>query len=187
MSEKSPTGTVCVPSLRRWGAVEAVRRQVAANTSGRLSAIRISFSRPGGPGNDPFATAAALVDAAGFIAGAPIRKHHVTRWDGGAFILLEFANEVTAEIEMNFALPASMPGIYFVRAFCSGGLITNQPIAGYFNQGGVLLADDASCRTLLVDRDVCGDEIEQAYRRAAHDQPPPVPPAVIELLQEYFQ
>ena len=107
--------------------------------------------------------------------------------DEATVILAEFENEVTAEIELNLGLPASMPGIYFVTAFCSEGITTNQPLTGYFNPSGVLLADQGSCKTFLVDRDICEDEIAQARCRALADGLPPVPQTIIDLIKEYFQ
>ena len=176
-----------IPSLRQWGAIQAVKKAVDAQKSGYLCALRISFSKPGTNEDDLFELSAALLDAASFAADKNVIKLNVNRWDTGAFILAEFGNEVTAEIELNLGLPKSMPGIYFVTAFCSAGIITNQPIAGYFNPGGVLQADDNSCRTFLVDRDLCEDEIAQARCRAAAIDQPPVSHTITDLIKEYFK
>ena len=175
-----------IPSLREWGAVKCVKNSAESGAHGTLSALRISFSKHGADGDDLFSLSAALLDAALFVAGSDIKKLFVNKWDAGAFILAEFENEVTAEIELNLGLPSSMPGIYFVTGYCSNGIVTNQPVAGYFNPGGVLQADENSCRTFLVDRDVCEDEIAQARCRAAALNLAPVSSAVIDLMKEYF-
>lgn len=176
-----------IPSLRQWGAIQVVRNFAAEETLGQLCALRISFSKTKSATDNLFGLSAALLDAAAFAADSNIRKLNVNRWDDGAFILAEFENEVTAEIELNLGLPASMPGIYFVTAFCSEGITTNQPLTGYFNPSGVLLADQGSCKTFLVDRDICEDEIAQARCRALADGLPPVPQTIIDLIKEYFQ
>lgn len=175
-----------IPSLREWGAVKCVKNSAASGNHGTLSALRISFSKHGTAGDDLFSLSVALLDAALFVAESDIKKLFVNRWDTGAFILAEFENEVTAEIELNLGLPASMPGMYFVTGYCSNGILTNQPVAGYFNPGGVLLADENSCRTFLVDRDICEDEIAQARCRAAALDLAPVSFDVIDLMKEYF-
>ena len=176
-----------VSSLRQWGAIQTVKKGAQSGDSGYLCAIRISFSKHGSQNDNLPDLSASLLDAAVFAADSSVKKINVTRWDSGAFILAEFQNEVTAEIEINLGLPKSMPGIYFVTAFCSEGIITNQPLTGYFNPGGVLQADENSCKTLLVDRDICEDEIEQAKCRAASDGIPPVSHEIIDLLKEFFQ
>ncbi len=176
-----------VPSLREWGAVKTLKIAAESGNYGLLCAIRISFSKHGTQEDDLFALAAALLDAASFTADSKVKKLNVNRWDAGAFILAEFENEITAEIELNLGLPPSMPGIYFVTGYCSNGIVTNQPLTGYFNSGGVLQADETSCRTFLVDRDICDDEIVQARCRAAALELPPVSSAVIDLMKENFQ
>ena len=174
------------PSLREWGALNSVKKSAASGAHGTLSALRISFSKHGTAEDDLFSLATALLDAALFAAESEVKKLYVNKWDAGAFILAEFENEVTAEIELNLGLPPSMQGIYFVTGYCSNGIITNQPLAGYFNTGGVLQADENSCRTILVDRDICEDEIAQARCRAAALNLAPVSSDVIELMKEYF-
>ena len=175
-----------IPSLREWGALNSVKKSAASGAHGTLSALRISFSKHGTAEDDLFSLATALLDAALFAAESDVKKLYVNKWDAGAFILAEFENEVTAEIELNLGLPPSMQGIYFVTGYCSNGIITNQPLAGYFNTGGVLQADENSCRTILVDRDICEDEIAQARCRAAALNLAPVSSDVIELMKEYF-
>ena len=175
-----------IPSLREWGALNSVKKSAASGAHGTLSALRISFSKHGTAEDDLFFLATALLDAALFAAESDVKKLYVNKWDAGAFILAEFENEVTAEIELNLGLPPSMQGIYFVTGYCSNGIITNQPLAGYFNTGGVLQADENSCRTILVDRDICEDEIAQARCRAATLNLAPVSSDVIELMKEYF-
>ena len=60
-------------------------------------------------------------------------------------------DRVVAEFEANECLPDTLPDIAFVKANFSAGHITNQPLVGYFNEEGLLYADDSSCGQYIAD------------------------------------
>lgn len=93
------------------------------------------------------------------LAGNRMKTLHIQKKDGGnsLFALAEFENRVVAEFEMNESLPDTMPDTFFIKANFTDGHLTNQPIAGHFNEEGSLFADDAELRRFVVDS--CEPEI----------------------------
>ena len=63
----------------------------------------------------------------------------------------EFENGMAAEFELNEALPDTMSDICFVKGNYSDGHVTNQPVVGYFNEEGLICADDTSMQTLIAE------------------------------------
>ena len=165
-----------VPTLREWGAVQSIKNHLKSGSYGALSAVRFSVSRPCGRPISLFETANALVDAGSFLADSAVVHLHVEKWESGAFILVQHANETTSEIEINLALPNSMPGVYFAKAFCSGGILTNQPLCGFINADGVLLATEKECCLLEPGSGMQpADELDIALYRAEYTHEPAAP------------
>lgn len=175
---------VNIPTLRRWAAVEGIREQLLSGAYGELCAVRFAFSLPKIKHVSLLGVANALVDAGGFLAESAVDCLHVESWEIGAFILVQYVNGITAEIEINLALPDSMPGIYFVKTFCTEGLLTNQPITGYFNSSGTLFATDEKCALNEPGGDMkFHDDLEVALYRAEYYREPAAPDMG---LKEYF-
>lgn len=165
-----------VPTLRTWSVVQSIKNHLKSGAYGELSAVRFSVSRPGSRPVSLLETANALVDAGSFLADSAVAHLHVEKWESGAFILVQHADETTSEIEINLDLPDSMPGVYFAKAFCSGGILTNQPLCGFVNAAGVLLATEKECSLLEPGSGMKPvDEFDVALYRAEYTHEPAAP------------
>ena len=140
-------------------AVLAVRvaELVASRECGELRSVRMVWNRPksSATGREEmwFDTLADMVHGAKMMANAKPEALSVETAPRAniVFALLRFVNGVVAELEINEELPASMPDICTVKANFSGGHYTNQPLAGYFNEDGLIVADDGHCEQLIIE------------------------------------
>ncbi len=143
--------------LRHWGAVEKIRHLTQSGECGELSSLRFTWMRPKKQASDPenflFRTLPWLIDAAWFVADSPLEMLHIEKVPerNSLFALARFENGVTAEFELNECLPDSMIPIHFAKANYAGGHVSSQPLVGYFNAEGSVVADDESCRQVCVE------------------------------------
>ena len=94
-----------------------------------------------------------VLDAAQDVTGSEYTRLHTEKVDGMniLFAVAEFENGMAAEFELNEALPDTMSDICFVKGNYSDGHVTNQPVVGYFNEEGLICADDTSMQTLIAE------------------------------------
>ena len=94
-----------------------------------------------------------VLDAAQDVTASEYTRLHTEKVEGMniLFAVAEFANGMAAEFELNECLPDTMPDICFVKGNYSDGHVTNQPIVGYFNEEGLICADDESLHTLIAE------------------------------------
>jgi len=155
--------------LREWQLLKKIKDMTVAKTCGELSSTRFTWQRPKKLASTGeaflFQTLPWLIDAAWLIADSPLVQVNIEQVDGknNLFAFALFENGTVSEIEMNECLPDSMPPSYFVKVNYTEGHLTNQPIAGHFNEEGSVLADDGSCRQFIVENPEWGafdDQIE---------------------------
>jgi len=163
--------------LREWRLVKRIRQMSKDNICGELCSLRFTWQKPKKDASDEqvflYETLAGLIDAAWYLANAPIATLHIERVPekNNLFALAIFENEVTAEFELNERLPDSMPTTHFIKANFKNGHVTNQPLVGHFNEEGSILANDSAMERLVIensDWDDCGDEIETCERAMMH-------------------
>lgn len=138
------------------------------NTCGELCSLRFTWQRPKkfASGEDVFLyeSFASALDGAQVLAGSPLKRLEIEKVAGMniLFALAYFENEITAEFELNECLPDTMPDTCFLKANFTHGHITNQPIAGHFNEEGMVLASDDKLDILIAesDRPVVNSPIE---------------------------
>ena len=159
--------------LREWGVVKRIKQMNKDNTCGELCSLRFTWQKPKKDASDEqtflYETLAGLIDAAWYLANAPLATLHIERVPGknNLFALAMFENEVAAEFELNECLPDSMPATHFIKANFKNGHVTNQPLVGHFNEEGSILANDSGMQRLVIensDWDDCGDEIKTCER-----------------------
>ena len=94
-----------------------------------------------------------VLDAAQDATGSEYTRLHTEKVEGMniLFAVAEFENGMAAEFELNECLPDTMPDICFVKGNYSDGHVTNQPLVGYFNEEGLICADDESLQTLIAE------------------------------------
>lgn len=133
---------------RKNPVLERIRQVAGDNLCGELCSLRFTWSRPkrfaAGEREFLYDTFAAMLDGAQLLAGAEFRSLYVEKVPGmnNLFALVRFGNGVVAECELNECLPDTMPDICFVKANFSSGHVTNQPLVGYFNEEGMVFAND---------------------------------------------
>lgn len=108
-----------------------IKERVRDNVCGELCSLRFTWMRPKSRQVGPDVLKW-LLELAKDLAGAPLLKLH----QNGSFSLARFQNDVVAEFEIDERLPDSVPFTYFIKANFTDGHVTNQPIAGYFNEEG---------------------------------------------------
>lgn len=174
--------------LRHWGVVEKIRELARSGVCGSLSSLRFTWMRPKKLATDPetffFRTLPWLIDAAWFVADSPLEMLHIEAVPGrnSLFALARFKNDVTAEFELNECLPDSMSATHFAKANYSEGHVSSQPLVGYFNTEGSVLADEESCRQVCVeniDLPTADNEVDLArirFRVAAEREAVPAGP-----------
>ena len=94
-----------------------------------------------------------VLDAAQDVTGSEYTRLHTEKVEGMniLFAVAEFENGMAAEFELNECLPDTMPDICFVKGNYSDGHVTNQPVVGYFNEEGLICADDEEMQTLIAE------------------------------------
>ena len=97
-----------------------------------------------------------VLDAAQDVTASEYSRLHIEKVGGMniIFAVAEFENGMAAEFEVNECLPDTMQDICFVKGNYSDGHVTNQPIVGYFNEEGLICADDDSMQTLIAENGV---------------------------------
>ena len=94
-----------------------------------------------------------VLDAAQDATGSEYTRLHTEKVEGMniLFAVAEFENGMAAEFELNECLPDTMQDICFVKGNYSDGHVTNQPVVGYFNEEGLICADDEAMQTLIAE------------------------------------
>ena len=94
-----------------------------------------------------------VLDAAQDATGSEYTRLHTEKVEGMniLFAIAEFENGMAAEFELNECLPDTMSDICFVKGNYSDGHVTNQPVVGYFNEEGLICADDDTLQTLIAE------------------------------------
>jgi hypothetical protein len=94
-----------------------------------------------------------LLDAAQDVTNSEYTRLHTEKVDGMniIFAVAEFENGMAAEFELNEELPDTMQDICFVKGNYSDGHVTNQPVVGYFNEEGLICADENGMSTLIAE------------------------------------
>lgn len=159
--------------LREWALLKRVKKVNEDNICGELCSLRFTWQKAKKDASNEqvflYETLVGLIDAAWYLANAPLATLHIERVPGknNLFALAMFENEVVAEFELNECLPNSMPATHFIKANFKNGHITNQPLVGHFNEEGSILANDSNMQRLVIensDWDDCGDEIKTCER-----------------------
>ena len=162
--------------LREWGVIKKIKQMADDGVAGSLCSLRFTWQRPKKQAEAEsiflYQTMAWLLDAACFLADAPIVSLHIERIAkaNNLFAIAMLSNDVALEIEANECLPDTMPSTYFIKANFSHGHLTNQPIAGHFNADGSVFADDSGMRQWVIentDWSEIHDEIELCRRSMA--------------------
>ena len=105
-----------------------------------------------------------ILDAAQFINESKYVSLNIVRSEkiNSLFALAMFENEVGVEVELNEALPETMPDMAFLKANFDAGCVTNMPILGYLNQEGLLKADENGMQMICKDS-ISGDSASGPY------------------------
>ena len=143
--------------LREWTLLKKMKEMTTSKICGDLCSTRITWQRTKKLASTEeiflFQTLPWLLDAAWLLSESPLKQVHIEQVPGknNLFALASFENGTVSEIEMNECLPDSMPSTYFIKANFTNGHLTNQPLVGHFNEEGSILADDESCKKLIVE------------------------------------
>ena len=127
-----------------WGIFRSVKNH--ARYCGELRSLRFTWQRPGKSASPEkiFVEESFLcfLHLAEELAKAPLKTLHAVKSPEAniLFALAEFENRVTAEFDMNEALPDAMPDVFFLKANFTDGHVTNQPLGGHFNEAGSVFA-----------------------------------------------
>ncbi len=155
--------------MREWALVKKIRQMTNDDVCGELCSLRFTWLRPKSQADDSktflFQTLPWLLDAAWALADSELLALHIEQVQSAnnLFALAMFANNVAAEIEACECLPNSMTATHFIKANFKHGHITNQPLAGHFNEEGSILATDMRIQRWVVENEQwanCADEIE---------------------------
>jgi hypothetical protein len=156
--------------LRYWGVVEKIRGLLKQNAGGELTSLRLFWSEPTGAAGEYLAARLLdFLDLAEFLAASPLKtlQAEATSPTGGYYLLGMHENEVALEVEFNCLLPTTLEPMRFLKANCTRGIFTNQPVVGHHNVEGSLWADASGVRHLLCEGLGWSgtDEIENLYLR----------------------
>lgn len=137
--------------------VEEIRNAVASGRCGRLCSLRFTWMRPAGKSCSHVDFAGDLLesakDAAEFITASGVVSVILRQVpeENNLFGLIKLHNGVAAELEMNETVPDSLPDTFFVKANFSCGHLTNQPLTGFFNTEGMIVADAEKISILIAE------------------------------------
>ncbi len=138
--------------------IEGIKSFVKGNAAGALCSLRFTSSRPkkeaaASEEEFLFDRFLPMLDAASFLTETLPLELVMNRAKGSnsLFALARFPEEIVAEFELNECLPDSVPAIAFCKANFAEGHKTNQPLVGYFNEDGLLLADDDKMELLIAE------------------------------------
>jgi len=140
---------------------------------GELCSLRFTWQRPkkNASGETEFLEVSLVqyLHLAQELAGSPLVELYINKRSGAnnLFALAEFENQVVAEFEMNETMPDTIPDTFFIKANFTGGHVTNQPLAAYFNEPGSILASDDELQqfTVFADTPVTGGIVETLMAR----------------------
>ena len=143
-----------------WRYFPVVRRARGYKLNGKcgtLCSLRFTASRPAKnalPEHEfLYDHLLSILDAAQFIAESEYTSLHINKAAGKniLFALAMFENGVSVEIELNEALPDTMPDIAFIWANFDHGCVSNQPLIGYLNTEGLMQADASGVHMICKD------------------------------------
>ena len=144
-----------------WGIFRSVKNH--ARYCGELRSLRFTWSRPrkSASSEKVFIEESFLcfLHLAQELAQSPLKNLQAVKSPDSniLFALAEFENRVTAEFDMNEALPDSMPDVFFLKTNSTDGHITNQPLGGHFNEMGSIFADQDHLNLFTVES--CNPEV----------------------------
>ena len=134
-----------------------VRRYAENGQCGPLRSVRFTYARPKKFAVDRhtffYDRFGAMLDAACELGGGLPEVLHLnpSKDSNLMYGLARFSSGIACEFECHECLPDSMPDICYVKGNYANGHVTNQPVAGYFNEEGFVCADDEKCRILSAD------------------------------------
>ncbi len=137
--------------------IEEIKNAVADSRCGSLCSLRFSWMRPAKNSCTPSDFTGDLLesakDAAKFIAASGIISVTLRQVPGenNLFGLITLQNGVIVELEINETLPNSLPDTFFAKANFSCGHLTNQPLTGFFNTEGMIVADASNIFCLIAE------------------------------------
>ena len=140
-----------------WGIFKSIDHHNHTHDCGELCSLRFTWQRPRKSASEEkvFIEESFLrfLHLAQELAQSPLKNLQAVKSPDTniLFALAEFENRVTAEFDMNEALPDSMPDIFFLKANYSGGHVTNQPLGGHFNEMGSIFADQDHLNLFTVE------------------------------------
>ena len=155
---KTPDGDYLVGLYWRHLPISEKCRNVKnSGSSGKLCSLRYTSmrSKKNAVSEEEFIYShfLSVLDAAQDVTDSEYSRLHVEKVPGMniIFAVAEFENGMAAEFEVNECLPDTMPDICFVKGNYSDGHVTNQPVVGYFNEEGLICADDENLTTLIAE------------------------------------
>ena len=168
----------------QWGIFRSIMNQ--SRQCGELRSLRFTWSRPrkSASSEKVFIEESFLcfLHLARELAHSPLKNLQAVKSPDSniLFSLAEFENRVTAEFDMNEALPDSMPDVFFLKANCTNGHITNQPLGGHFNEMGSVFADQDHLNLFTVESfnpEVAGGIYENIMKIGKLKAAPEIPDA----------
>ena len=155
---KQPDGDFLVGLYWRHFPISEKCRNIKNNgNAGRLCSLRYTSMRPqkNAVSSEEFLYShfLSVLDAAQDVTNSEYTLLHTEKVEGMniLFAVAEFENGMAAEFELNECLPNSMDDICFVKGNYSDGHVTNQPVVGYFNEEGLICADDGQLQTFIAE------------------------------------
>ena len=142
---------------RYFPVIKRARNYKLNGKCGNLCSMRFTASRPAKnalPEHEfLYDHLLSILDAAQFIAESEYSSLYINKAEKKniLFALAMFENKVSVEIELNEALPDTMPDIAFVWANFDAGCVSNQPLIGYLNTEGLLQADASGVQMICKD------------------------------------
>lgn len=153
--------------LLHWSVYKGIEERIHDNTCGELCSLRFTWMRPRSHQVGSVALDW-MLELATKLANSPLVKLH----RNGSFSLAQFKNDIVAEFEINEELPDCIDFTCFIKANFTDGHVTNQPLAGYFNEEGSIFADANGMKRLVIEN-IEMSEIEDElvkWRMIANEQ-----------------
>ena len=142
---------------RYFPVVRKARNYKRNGKCGTLCSLRFTASRPAKNALPEkeflYDHLLSILDAAQFIAESEYVSLCINKAENKniLFALAMFENGASVEIELNEALPDTMPDIAFVWANFDAGCVSNQPLIGYLNGEGLMQADESGVQMICKD------------------------------------
>lgn len=172
----------------QWGVFRGIANH--AHECGKMCSLRFTWRRPRKSASSELVftenSFLCFLHLAEKLAQAPLKTLHAVRSAEAniLFALAEFENQITAEFEMNEALPDTMPDVFFIKANFSGGHLTNQPLGGHFNEEGCVFADQDTLKLFTLDSfdpDISGSIYENIMKNCELNDAPEIEDAELLL------